>query len=71
MTSVVRAVLAVFVSAIAVGCSSGPATDPQPEVQARGPVAEIDFEVGTFDGDTFALAEHRGTPVVINFWESW
>ena len=30
-----------------------------------------DFTVETFDGDTFALAEQRGTPVVINFWESW
>ena len=30
-----------------------------------------DFSVETFDGDTFKLSEHRGTPVVLNFWESW
>jgi hypothetical protein len=30
-----------------------------------------DFEVTTFDGEEFALREQRGTPVVLNFWESW
>lgn len=30
-----------------------------------------DFSFETFEGDTFALAEQRGTPVVLNFWESW
>ncbi|HJR45535.1 MAG TPA: redoxin domain-containing protein [Actinomycetota bacterium] len=30
-----------------------------------------DFEVTTFEGGTFSLAEQRGTPVVLNFWESW
>ncbi|HZA41618.1 MAG TPA: redoxin domain-containing protein [Actinomycetota bacterium] len=30
-----------------------------------------DFSVETFDGDTFKLSDHRGTPVVLNFWESW
>jgi cytochrome oxidase Cu insertion factor (SCO1/SenC/PrrC family) len=30
-----------------------------------------DFEVTTFSGETFALGEQRGTPVVLNFWESW
>jgi hypothetical protein len=30
-----------------------------------------DFSVETFDGDTFKLSEHRGMPVVLNFWESW
>ena len=30
-----------------------------------------DFSVETFDGQTFSLAEQRGTPVVLNFWESW
>ncbi|MGH2754775.1 MAG: hypothetical protein ACRDLB_10110 [Actinomycetota bacterium] len=29
------------------------------------------FEVTTFDGDTFELAAQAGRPVVINFWESW
>jgi AhpC/TSA family len=30
-----------------------------------------DFAVETFEGQTFSLAEQRGTPVVLNFWESW
>lgn len=30
-----------------------------------------DFTVTTFDGDRFSLGEQRGTPVVLNFWESW
>jgi len=38
---------------------------------AGKPRAALDFEVETLDGATFALSEHRGTPVVVNFWESW
>ncbi|MPZ91826.1 MAG: redoxin domain-containing protein [Actinobacteria bacterium] len=30
-----------------------------------------DFSFETFEGETFSLAELRGTPVVLNFWESW
>ncbi|MBA2272618.1 MAG: TlpA family protein disulfide reductase [Actinobacteria bacterium] len=30
-----------------------------------------DFSVKTFDGDSFSLAHNRGSPVVLNFWESW
>lgn len=33
--------------------------------------AARDFTVETFDGEQFRLADHRGTPVVLNFWESW
>lgn len=29
------------------------------------------FAVETFAGETFSLTDHRGTPIVINFWESW
>ena len=29
------------------------------------------YEFETFEGEAFALAEQRGTPVVLNFWESW
>jgi cytochrome oxidase Cu insertion factor (SCO1/SenC/PrrC family) len=38
----------------------------------RAPAAGgLDFTVTTFDGAIFRLARHRGTPVVLNFWESW
>ena len=30
-----------------------------------------DFTVETFDGQTFTMSDHRGKPVVLNFWESW
>ena len=52
----------------------------EPKRKARGnrnagttPVKDPapDFKVTTFDGGTFGLAEQRGTPVVLNFWESW
>lgn len=41
--------------------------------EGRGPVEDPapDFTVTTFDGGTFSLGEQRGTPVVLNFWESW
>jgi hypothetical protein len=30
-----------------------------------------DFTVTTFEGARFSLSEQRGSPVVLNFWESW
>ncbi|MDQ3662557.1 MAG: hypothetical protein M3454_16200 [Actinomycetota bacterium] len=36
----------------------------------RSPGAN-DFSVTTFEGGTFSSALRRGTPVVLNFWESW
>jgi cytochrome c biogenesis protein CcmG/thiol:disulfide interchange protein DsbE len=29
------------------------------------------FTVTTFAGERFSLEEMKGTPVVLNFWESW
>jgi hypothetical protein len=29
------------------------------------------FSVRTFSGDEFRLSKERGSPVVLNFWESW
>jgi cytochrome oxidase Cu insertion factor (SCO1/SenC/PrrC family) len=43
----------------------GEATDES--AAAKAP----DFSFETFNGDTFSLAEQHGTPVVLNFWESW
>ena len=47
--------------------SKDKARTPQPAPE--NPAPDVSFE--TFDGDVFALAEQRGTPVVLNFWESW
>lgn len=30
-----------------------------------------DFELISFSGDTYQLADYRGTVVVVNFWASW
>lgn len=47
-------------------CGGSSSTDSAPGSK-QAPV----FTVETFDGEAFSLAEHRGTPVVVNFWESW
>lgn len=33
--------------------------------------AAPDFQITTFDGQTYKLSELRGKPVVVNFWASW
>ena len=30
-----------------------------------------DFSLPAMDGSTFVLSEHRGKPVVLNFWATW
>jgi cytochrome oxidase Cu insertion factor (SCO1/SenC/PrrC family) len=39
--------------------------------RGKSPSAAPMFTVTTFDGNTFSLGAQRGTPVVLNFWESW
>ncbi len=49
---------------------SAPESTPSEEGSStRVPAPDFSFE--TFEGKTFNLAEQRGTPVVLNFWESW
>ena len=50
--------------------SAGKSPAPKPTADPPENPAP-DLSVETFDGDTFSLAEQRGTPVVLNFWESW
>lgn len=57
------------------GCSStpAPATEPTPEqgqgfnVGSRAP----DFQLQSLDGETVALSDLRGKPVMLNFWATW
>lgn len=54
----------------AVGNDDGSRDDAGRESAYEGEPAP-DFEMTTFDGDTFRLSEHRGSIVVLNFWGSW
>jgi len=49
------------------GLEARPREDTDESVADEAP----DFSFETFEGETFSLAEQRGTPVVLNFWESW
>jgi len=65
---------------LALGACAGETTadttdglEPRPREETDEGAAEEapDFSFETFEGETFSLAEQRGTPVVLNFWESW
>ena len=62
MRQIVLAVLALFLAGACGGSS--------PRTEGSADQAP-DFTVETFAGSTFSLREQRGTPVVLNFWESW
>lgn len=57
----VAAAAVIFVAAGGLGRDSG----------SRPETAVPQLEMTDFDGETFTLAEYRGTPVVVNFWASW
>jgi cytochrome oxidase Cu insertion factor (SCO1/SenC/PrrC family) len=46
-----------------------PRDDPPDDEPSADAAPDFSFE--TFEGEDFSLAEQRGTPVVLNFWESW
>jgi peroxiredoxin len=46
------------------GC---PGEAPAPEVGKTAP----DFELDTLDGQTVALSQLKGQPVLLNFWATW
>ena len=67
-----------IVALAACGGSATTGTDARPAPESSAPeggsgtgVPAPDFSFETFEGETFSLAEQRGTPVVLNFWESW
>jgi hypothetical protein len=39
-------------------------------LEGRGE-APTGFSFTTFEGEEFSADQHRGVPVVLNFWESW
>lgn len=60
------------------GSASTPGTDERSAPESIAPegasgtgVPAPEFSFETFEGETFSSAEQRGTPIVLNFWESW
>ena len=47
----------------------GEIAEPRTELEI-GEMAP-DFTLPLLTGETFTLSEHRGTPVVVNFWATW
>ena len=52
---------------------TGPDGSDKDRKRDHDPVANPapDFSVTTFEGARFSLSEQRGSPIVLNFWESW
>jgi cytochrome oxidase Cu insertion factor (SCO1/SenC/PrrC family) len=46
-------------------------TIQEPGLEGAGRDEPTNFSFTTFEGNEFSAAERRGTPVVLNFWESW
>ena len=80
LQSLVQALAATAILASCSGVEPPLETDsgrPRPSARAEKSQQEAtkdrapNFTIETFDGATFRLSDHRGTPVVLNFWESW
>jgi cytochrome oxidase Cu insertion factor (SCO1/SenC/PrrC family) len=63
-----KLVLAAMAVAVTAGCG---ASEPQQGGPGGTSASAPSFTVTTFTGERFALEAMRGTPVVLNFWESW
>ena len=55
---------------LALAFIAGCGADPDGST-GSGEAEPVDFSFTTFEGDEFSAVERRGTPVVLNFWESW
>ncbi|MFQ5894121.1 MAG: TlpA disulfide reductase family protein, partial [Nitrospinota bacterium] len=63
VASTIVGLLALF----AVGLTLDPRAVPSPLVHNQA----SNFSMTTFDGEPFALGDHRGKIIVLNFWASW
>jgi len=80
MRATVRLGAAVVLAMLALACA-GPRTEQSArsggsekasgEQPAAGGGASREFSVTSFTGKDFTLSDQRGSPVVLNFFESW
>jgi peroxiredoxin len=66
MKKTLTAILAI-VLALGLVATSCPREAPAPEVGKMAP----DFELDSLDGQTVALSQFFGTPILLNFWATW
>lgn len=64
-----------LVAVVLTACGNGSVADFDYDEDISGPKGGPDrprmFTVQTFEDGEFALASHKGHPVVLHFWESW
>ncbi len=72
------ALIVLAVALVACNLPAEPAQDPVPEqivnslpVGKEVGMAAPDFTVPVYGGGSFTLSEHRGKPVIVNFWATW
>ncbi len=46
-------------------------TEKKEDAPRAEPREAQEFSIELFDGAIFRLSEHRGSPIVLNFWASW
>lgn len=65
--------LVLVIAAIGIYSAVGGGDDDSPSNNGISRVGDAapDFEMTTFEGETFRLSEHRGEVVIVNFWGSW
>jgi cytochrome oxidase Cu insertion factor (SCO1/SenC/PrrC family) len=81
MSATVRVGAALVAFAIVALACTGPQTEQSAsssgsekanrDLPAGGDGASRDFSVTSFTGKDFTLSDQRGSPVVLNFFESW
>ena len=80
MRATVRLSVAVALAMLALACTgpqseqaarSGDSASADAEQPSAGDGEVLDFSVTSFTGKDFTLSTQRGSPVVLNFFESW
>ncbi len=67
LTAILAILLALGLVATSCQCATNGGTAGPPEVGKLAP----DLQLNTLDGQSIALSELKGTPVLLNFWATW